>query len=144
DGTYGVAKRLWESWVRREPRTDVDLDDVERADRFVGEDRGDRAAQPEPRELTAGDELAGVGEPGVGENVESFEEATLGMRVEVGNASVGGGAFAASLRIGDALTAFGSASSLTVLVDITHDGGEVAITGADVTAACAAADAALG
>lgn len=127
-----------------EPGADLGLDDVERADRFPVEDCGDRAAQPEPRELTASDERAGIGEPGVGEDVETFEEATLGMRIEIGNASVGRGAFAARLCLGDALTAFGSASTLGVLVDVTHDGGEVAIAGADMTAACTTADAALG
>lgn len=73
-----------------EPRADVCLDDVERADVRGGEDRVDGAAEPESRELTAREELAGVGEQlGVGEHVEAFEEATLGMRIEIGGVGIG-------------------------------------------------------
>jgi hypothetical protein len=68
----------------------VGHDYVHRADGRDDEDRVDGAAKPESRELSARNELAGVWLPGVGEHVESLEEATLGMRVEVGGASVGG------------------------------------------------------
>ena len=51
---------------------------------------------------------------------------------------------AACLRFGDTLAALSSTPSLGVVVDVAHDRGEVAIAGADVAAAGAAADAALG
>jgi hypothetical protein len=148
--TYGIAEWLWDRGVRGEPRANVGLDDVDRTDWGDGEDRVDGAAEPESRELTIGEELArarepGIGEhletfeqaafeelararePGIGEHVETFEQAAFGVRVEVGGASVGGRAIAACLRLGDALAAVSSALSLGVVVDVAHDRGEVAI-----------------
>ena len=49
------------------------LDDIDRAGTGDGEDRVDGAAKPESRELTAREELAGAGEPGIGEHVETFK-----------------------------------------------------------------------
>jgi hypothetical protein len=41
-------------------------------------DDGDGAAEPAARELTVVDEAAGASEPGLGEQVETFVQATLG------------------------------------------------------------------
>jgi hypothetical protein len=77
-----------------------------------------------------------LGRAASGEHVETFEQATLGLRVEVGCAIV------ACLRVGATLVAVRGTPSPGVVLDIAYR-GEVAITGADVAAAGAGADAAL-
>jgi hypothetical protein len=108
----------------------VGLDDIDRAGRGDGEERFDGAAEPESRELTVRGELAGAREPGIDEHVETFEQAALGVRVEVGCASIGDRAIAACLHLGDALAAVSSAPALGVVVDVAHDRGEVVPGGA--------------
>ena len=130
--------------MRSDPGAEVGLDDVDRTERCGGEDRVDGTAKPESRKLTTREELAGAREPGVGEHVETLEQAALGVRVEVGGVSVGGHAIAASLCFCDVLAAVGGAPSLGVVMDVAYDRGEVAVAGADMAAAGAAADAALG
>ncbi len=99
----------------------MSLNAVDRANGEGGEDRVDGVAQPTPRELTVRDERAGIGQPGIGEHVESFEEATLGMDIEVGGASSSGRAIASCLCLGDALSAVGRTSPPRVFVDVAHD-----------------------
>jgi hypothetical protein len=61
----------------------VDLDAVGSGDGLACVDDSDGAAEPAARELTVVDEAAGAGEPGLGEEVESLVQATLGMGIEV-------------------------------------------------------------
>ena len=85
------------------------LDEVDRAERCATEDRVHGGAKPAARKLTTGDELAGVRLPGVGEHVETLEQAALGMRFEVGAASGSVGASAACCCLRGALLALGGA-----------------------------------
>jgi len=96
----------------------VRLDEVHRAERRANEDRVDGAAKPAARELTVGDELAGVGQPRVGEHVETFEQAALGMRIELGTASSSIGASSARGCLRDALFALGGAPANAGVVDV--------------------------
>jgi len=79
--------------VRGEPRTRVHFDAVDERDGFAYGERGDREAQPRTRELTVEQEPAGVGLPGVGEDIECFMETQLGMGVAMsrGMLILGGG-----------------------------------------------------
>jgi hypothetical protein len=50
----------------------VDFDAVGSGDGLACVDDGDGAAEPAARELTVVDEATGLGQPGVGEQVETF------------------------------------------------------------------------
>jgi hypothetical protein len=103
----------------------VDLDAVGGGDRLARLDHLERAAKPAPRKLTVKNEAADGGLPGVNEDVERVVQAALGMRVELGGASGGGGASAPSLAVGAALSPLGGAACVVALVDVAHDDGEV-------------------
>ena len=122
----------------------MDLDAVDSGDGLACMDDGDGAAEPAARELTVVDEAAGASEPGLGEQVETFVEAALGMGIEVGGALSGLGARMASLALAAALPSICGTACHAGVVDIADDGGEVAIADADLAAARVETEAALG
>ena len=101
------------------------------------------ATEPDAGHDAARGEAAIDGLPGVGEEVESFVEAALGMGVEVGGTRGSLGASVA--RVGRAAVdrALGGATPPGRLVDVANDGREVAVADAGDAAAGVGAEAAL-
>ena len=120
------------------------LDAVGSGDRLAGVEDREGATEPDPRQLTIVDESASVGQPGLGEQIESFVQAAFRMSIEIGGAPVGIGASATGFAIGAALPPVRGTASGTGVVNVADDGGEVAIADTDLAAAGVGTKPALG
>ena len=120
------------------------LDAVSGCDGLACAHDGDGAADPDARELTVVNEAAGVGQPRIGEQVETFVQAALGMGIEVRGALSRVGASAASVTIAPALPSLGGTACGTGVVHVADDGGEVAIADPDLAATRVGTKPALG
>jgi len=79
-------------------------------------------------------EASCVGLPGVGEQVEAFMQAELGMGVELGGALLGGGTGSSLLALVAPSGSLGSATGSIAVVHVAYDGGEVAVADAHLAA----------
>lgn len=142
--TYGFAKRPWNVRSRGFPGADMGLDLVVGGEGFTLVEQVDGAMEPDCGETTLVEESALGGPPGIGEKVESLDESTLGMGVELRGAAGGVVTGATSHAISAAAPPLGGASSIAALVGIADDGGEVAIADAGLTATGVESEAPLG
>lgn len=107
-------------------------------------DELDGAAKPDPRKLTVVDEAASVWQPGLREHVEAFVQTELGVCFEFGGTLLGGDACVTSLACDATLCSLGCTASTIALMDVSNDGGEIAIAEPHLTAARVTTKAAFG
>jgi hypothetical protein len=104
----------------------------------------DGAPDQDPSEGAVEDEVADIGLPGVGQDVEALVQAALGMGLQLRGALCGGRVGATSLAGGAALRPLGGTATRVALVDVSDHGSEVAIADARLAPARVRAEPALG
>ena len=142
--TYGIAKRLWDVSVGGLPVPHMRGDDVDGAERVPTQEVADGDADGNRGDGAIELEATLVGKPGGGQEVESLDEAMLGMGIEVGLVPEGCLGGAALLSGGAGPCAVSGPSALRSIVHVAHDGGEVAVAEAGDAATGMGAEAALG
>ncbi len=120
------------------------LDTVSGGDGLAALEVVDGAPDQDPSEGAVEDEVADVGLPGVGQDVEALVQAALGMGLQLRGALCSGRVSATSRAGGAALRSLGGAATRVALVDVPHHGSEVAIADARLAPARVRAESALG